>query len=130
MHEATRSLMTSGEERWRRLAAAALAALALLEILWELWLAPIRPGGSLLALKGVPLVLLWPGLARGKLRAAQWAALLLPWYFAEGLVRGINESGRHAVCAFTASALGLAALAAAVAWIRSSRAARGAANAR
>ena len=122
--------MPRGEERWRRLAAAALAALALLEILWELWLAPIRPGGSLLALKGAPLVLLWPGLARGKLRAAQWAALLLPWYFAEGLVRGVNESGRHAVCAFAASVLALAALAAAVAWIRAARLGRGAPNIR
>lgn len=116
--------MSAGEERWRRAAAAALAALALLEILWELWLAPMRPGGSLLALKGLPLLVLWFGLTRARLRAGQWAALLLPWYFAEGLVRGINETGRHALCAFTASALALAALAAAVAWIRAGRAAR------
>ena len=106
------------EQRWRRAAAAALAAIALLEILWELWLAPVRPGGSLLALKGVPLLALWIGVARAKLRAAQWALLLLPWYFAEGLVRGISEAGRHALCAFAACALALAALGAALTWIR------------
>ena len=109
------------EQRWRRAAAAALAAIALLEILWELWLAPMRPGGSLLALKGVPLLALWIGVARAKLRAAQWALLLLPWYFAEGLVRGISEAGRHALCAFAACALALAALGAALTWIRTRR---------
>lgn len=115
--------MPADEERRRRAAAAALAALALLEILWELWLAPVRPGGSLLALKSVPLFPLWIGIARAKVRAAQWSLLLLPWYFAEGLVRGISEAGRHAVCAFAASALALAALGAALAWIRIRRAA-------
>jgi uncharacterized membrane protein len=111
-------LLSADEERCRRAAAAALAALALLEILWELWLAPVRPGGSLLAIKGVPLLALWIGVARAKLRAAQWALLLLPWYFAEGLVRGISETGRHALCAFTASALALTALGTALAWVR------------
>jgi len=82
----------------------------------------VRPGGSLLALKGVPLLALWIGVARGKLRSAQWALVLLPWYFAEGLVRGISEAGRHALCAFAASALALLALATALAWIRVRRA--------
>jgi uncharacterized membrane protein len=115
-------LLSADEERWRRAAAAALVALALLEILWELWLAPVRPGGSLLALKGVPLLALWIGVARAKLSAAQWALLLLPWYLAEGLVRGVSEIGRHALCAFTASALALAALGTALAWVRARRA--------
>ncbi|MGH8856818.1 MAG: DUF2069 domain-containing protein, partial [Polaromonas sp.] len=35
----------------RRLALASLAGLIVLGLAWELWLAPIRPGGSLLALK-------------------------------------------------------------------------------
>ncbi len=114
--------MLSAEERWRRAAAAALAALALLEILWELWLAPVRPGGSLLAIKGAPLLALWLGVALARLRAAQWALLLLPWYFAEGVVRGISENERHALCAFAASTLALAALGTALAWVRVRRA--------
>ncbi len=107
--------------RWRRATAAALAALALLELLWELWLAPVRPGGSFLALKAVPLLLLWPGTVRGSLRSAQWALLLLPWYFAEGLVRAASEAGRSALCAFSASFLALIALATGLAWIRAAR---------
>ena len=39
----------------RALAAAALIALIVLSLAWELWLAPLRPGGSLLALKALPL---------------------------------------------------------------------------
>ena len=45
-----------GSARWRRAAAASLLALALLEMLWELWLAPLKPGGSWLVLKVLPLL--------------------------------------------------------------------------
>jgi uncharacterized membrane protein len=58
---------------WQRVSVAAVAALILLELLWELWLAPLRPGGSWLALKALPLALLWPGLARGAKRPRQWS---------------------------------------------------------
>jgi len=105
-------------EPWRRATVALLAALALLEICWELWLAPLKPGGSWLALKALPLIALWPGVARGRARALQWALLLLPWYFAEGVVRGFSESGRHALCAVTASALSLAAIVCGLGYVR------------
>ena len=84
-----------------RLAVAAVAALALLEVLWELWLAPVRAGGSWLALKALPLALMWPALARGSRRIRQWLTLLLPAYVAEGVVRGVSETGRHALVATT-----------------------------
>ena len=96
---------------WHRLAVALVAALALFEGLWELSLAPLRPGGSWLALKAMPLALLWLPLARGKRRARQWASLLLPLYAAEGIVRALTEPGRHAHVATVATALALAALA-------------------
>jgi uncharacterized membrane protein len=108
-------------EVWRRSAAAALVALAALEILWELWLAPLRPGGSWLALKCIPLLLLCPSAFRGRRRAWQWALLLLPWYFAEGIVRAYTETGRHAVCAGAAALLSLAAVVAGLGYIRSLR---------
>ena len=38
------------------LSVASLVALILLTLAWELWLAPLRPGGSLLALKAVVLL--------------------------------------------------------------------------
>jgi uncharacterized membrane protein len=60
----------------------------------------------------VPLALLVPGLAAGRTRARQWAALLLPFYFAEAIVRAVSESGRHAVVAWAAALLALAAFAA------------------
>ncbi|MGH8705692.1 MAG: DUF2069 domain-containing protein, partial [Burkholderiales bacterium] len=38
------------------IASAALIALIFLCVAWELWLAPLRPGGSWLALKALPLL--------------------------------------------------------------------------
>ena len=43
-------------------AVSSLVALIVLCVAWELWLAPVRPGGSLLALKALPLVLPLAGL--------------------------------------------------------------------
>jgi uncharacterized membrane protein len=111
----------SRAERARRAFAAALAALFLLQILWETWLAPLRPGTFWLALKALPLALLWPGVARGHSRSAQWVLLLLPWYLAEGIVRAWSESGKSAVCAAAAAALSLLALATGLLWMRLSR---------
>ena len=88
---------------------ALVAALILLELLWETVLAPVRPGGSWLALKALPLALAWPGLARGGLRSRQIASLLLPFYFADAIVRAISEPGRHGVVAGSAAALSIAA---------------------
>jgi len=114
-----------GTARWRRAAAASVLALALLELLWELWLAPLKPGGSWLALKAVPLLALMPGVAGGRVRARQWTLLLLPWYVAEGVVRAFSETGRQALCAGAAATLALAALAAGLGWFRAQgRAAR------
>jgi len=107
--------------RWRRAFSATLAALALLELLWELWLAPLRPGGSWLALKALPLLLLWLEVSPARPRAAQWALLVLPLYVAEGVVRAWSESGRYAVCAITSTLLALVALASGIAWVRSLR---------
>ena len=105
-------------DSWRRATSVLLATLALLEICWELWLAPLKPGGSWLALKALPLLALWPGVTRSRTRALQWALLLLPWYFAEGVVRGFSESGRHALCAATAAALSLATIASGLVYVR------------
>lgn len=107
--------------RWQRLAVAAIAALALLEALWELWLAPLKPGGSWLALKALPLALLWPGLARGERKPRQWLALLLPLYFAEAIVRALTEGGRHRILALAAMVLAGVAFAAVLASFRAAR---------
>ncbi|MEP6941818.1 MAG: DUF2069 domain-containing protein [Betaproteobacteria bacterium] len=110
--------MTDPGERARRVFTAALAALLLLQILWEIVLAPIRPGAFWLALKALPLALLWPAVSRRQRRASQWALLLLPWYVAEGVVRVWSEQGRTALCAATSAALALIALVAGLCWLR------------
>lgn len=101
-----------------RIATSSLVALALVLVLWEWQLAPLRPGGSWLVLKALPLVLLLPATLRGTRRALQWLSLLLPFYVAEGVVRGITESGRHALVAWMAAALAATAFAAVLTWVR------------
>ena len=104
-----------------RLAISGLVALVLLLVLWELTLAPLKPGGSWLALKAVPLALLLPAAMRGVRKALQLAALVLPLYAAEGIVRGWSESGRHAIVAWAAAAIAASTFVAVVAWLRSER---------
>jgi uncharacterized membrane protein len=107
--------------RWQRLAVAAVAALVLLEVLWELWLAPLRPGGSWLVFKALPLALLWPGLSRGATKARQWLALLLPLYCAEAIVRALTEGGRHRLLAAAATVVAGVAFVAVLASFRAAR---------
>jgi uncharacterized membrane protein len=78
-------------------------------VLWEAWLAPIRPGGSWLALKALPLCAALPGLFARRNYTRQWLSLLLPLYVAEGVVRAWSESGR--VRAFASAEIVLALLA-------------------
>jgi uncharacterized membrane protein len=107
--------------RAARIASLGLIALVLFCLLWELLLAPLRPGGSWLALKALPLALLVPSALRGTRRALQWLSLLLPFYVAEGVVRGFTESGRHALVAWVAAAIAAATFVALLAWVRSGR---------
>jgi uncharacterized membrane protein len=102
----------SAAARWHRLAVALVAALGLLEALWELALAPLRPGGSWLALKAVPLALIWLPMVRGSRKTRQAVSLLLPLFAAEGIVRALTETGHHALVASTAAALAVGAFAA------------------
>ena len=67
--------------------------LIVLSLLWERWLAPIRPGGSWLMLKAVPLLLPLPGLMKGKRYVYQWSSLLILLYLCEGLVRATSDTG-------------------------------------
>jgi len=84
---------TPATARYRRLAVACVGALAVLALAWELWLSPLRPGGSLLALKALPLVLAVPALWRGNLRAYQWWSMLILLYLCEGTVRAMSDPG-------------------------------------
>jgi uncharacterized membrane protein len=61
--------------------------LCLLCVAWEWFLAPLRPHGSLMVLKAVPLALLLPGLIKGKNDSMQVASMVILLYFFEGFAR-------------------------------------------
>lgn len=75
---------------------ASLLALILLCLAWELWLAPLRPGGSWLVLKVLPLLAPLFGILRGRRYTYQWSSMLILAYFAEGVVRAWSDSGSSA----------------------------------
>ena len=77
-------------------ASASLIALIFLTLAWELWLAPIRPGGSWLVLKTLPLLLPLMGILKGRRYTYQWAPMLILAYFSEGVMRAWSETGLSA----------------------------------
>lgn len=100
------------------IATASLVALIVLCLAWELWIAPLRPGGSLVALKALPLALPLSGVIAGKRYTYQWSSLLILAYFAEGATRAWAESGAGRTLAFAEVALSLVFFAAAVSYAR------------
>lgn len=77
-------------------ACASLIALILLCLVWEGWLAPLRPGGSLLIFKAVPLLLPLFGILRGKRYTYQWSSMFILLWFTEGAVRAWSDDGLSA----------------------------------
>ena len=75
-----------------RIALFAWIALIVLCVLWELWIAPVRPGGSWLALKALPLLLPLRGLLRAENKSYQWALLLILLYLFEGSARAFEPA--------------------------------------
>ena len=106
---------------WRTATVAAAAALGLMSIAWEAWLAPLRPGGSLLVLKALPLAVLLPGLARGRVRSFQVCSMLILAYLAEGVVRGMTDAQPSAAFGWIETLLAGAVFAAVLAHMRSLR---------
>jgi uncharacterized membrane protein len=75
----------------RILAVGSLLGLIILGLAWELVLAPIRPGGSLLALKVLPLCMPLAGLLKNRMYTYRWVSLLVWLYFTEGVVRAWSD---------------------------------------
>ena len=101
----------------------ALLALILLCLAWELWLAPLRPGGSWLALKALPLALPLTGILSGKRYTYQWSSMLILGYLAEGATRAWTETGMSRTLALAELLLSVVFFAAAVSYARATRAA-------
>ena len=105
----------------RRVAAGALIALIVLCLAWELWLAPLRPGGSWMALKALPLALPLGGILKGRRYTFQWSSMLILAYLAEGVTRSWSERGLAQALAGAEIFLSLVFFAAAVSYARLTR---------
>ena len=77
-------------------ASISLISLILLALAWETVLAPLKPGGSLLMLKAVPLLVPVFGILRGKRYTYQWSSMFILPYFTEGVVRAWSDDGLSA----------------------------------
>ena len=105
----------------RAAASGALLCLMVLCLAWELWLAPLRPGGSYLALKAAPLALPLYGILYGKRYTYQWSSMFVLAYFTEGVVRAWSERGASQLLALLEVALSVTFFAAVVAYARLTR---------
>ena len=86
------STNSSTQQRWyHRIACLSLLSLIVLLVLWEIVLAPLRPGGSLMVLKVLPLFFPVSGLLKKKIYTMQWASMFILLYFTEGVVRAMSD---------------------------------------
>jgi len=75
----------------RALAVGSLLGLIALGVAWELVLAPLRPGGTWLVLKVLPLCVPLAGLLKHRMYTYRWLSLLIWLYFTEGVVRAWSD---------------------------------------
>ncbi|MGB4059080.1 MAG: DUF2069 domain-containing protein [Burkholderiaceae bacterium] len=104
---------------WTRgVAVGSLLGLIVLGLAWELWLAPLRPGGSWLVLKVLPLCIPLAGLLKHRMYTYRWLSLLVWVYFTEGVVRAWSDAAPGNWLAGVEIALCLALFAACAAHVR------------
>jgi uncharacterized membrane protein len=84
--------LPANKNPYQLLALAAFVDLFILCVCWEWFISPLRPDGSWLILKALPLLLPMRGIWKGNVYTMQWASMLILLYITEGLVR-ITESG-------------------------------------
>ena len=109
------------QARLRQLVLGLCWALVLLGLAWELWLAPLRPGGSLLVLKVVPLVLAIRSMARNRIRTYQLWSMLILIYLCEGIVRGMSDAQPSAALGWIEALLAAGAYVAVLLYVRTCR---------
>jgi len=76
----------------QKLAFVSAVLLCLLCIAWEWFISPLRPNGSWMALKFIPLGLMLPGLYCGKNYQSQATSMIILLYFLEGSARLFEPS--------------------------------------
>jgi uncharacterized membrane protein len=72
-------------------AVTSLVILCVWLLAWEIVVAPLHPGGSLLALKALPLLLPLRGVIKRDLYTLQWSSMVILIYFVEGAVRAWSD---------------------------------------
>jgi uncharacterized membrane protein len=72
-------------------AVTSLVILCVWLLCWEIAIAPLHPGGSLLALKALPLLLPLRGVIKRDLYTLQWSSMVILVYFVEGVVRAWSD---------------------------------------
>lgn len=107
--------------RYQVLASASLIALITLCLAWEGWLAPLRPGGSWMILKGAFLLLPLFGILRGKRYTYKWLSLFVQFYLLEGLTRATSDHGLSQWLAVGETLLAVLLFTAVVLYLRATR---------
>ncbi|CAG9166135.1 hypothetical protein LMG23992_00696 [Cupriavidus laharis] len=90
-----------------RLSVGSLVALMVLCIAWEWFLAPLRPGGSWLVIKFLPLLLPLRGVLTRNRYTMQWSSMLILLFFTEGIVRATSDRAPSSTLAWIEVALTL-----------------------
>jgi uncharacterized membrane protein len=103
---------------------ASLIGLIFLTLAWEGWLAPLRPGGALLLLKALPLLIPLFGILRGKIYTYQWSSMFVLLYFTEGVVRAYADKGLSATLAGIETALSVIFFISAILFVRAAKKSR------
>ena len=93
---------------WPNLALALTIALIAFGLAWEIILDPLRPGGSWLALKVLPLLFAIKGLYRANIYTFKWMSLLVWLYVGEALVRIVGLSATERTLAWISLAISVA----------------------
>lgn len=91
MNSTSNTLPGSNVAATRWLAVGSLLGLIVLSLCWELWLAPLRPGGSWMVLKALPLCIPLVGLLKHRMYTYRWVSLVVWLYFTEGVVRAWSD---------------------------------------
>jgi uncharacterized membrane protein len=118
--------LTVSIERLRLATVFLTLALIGLGLAWETLLAPLRPGGSLLAFKVLPLIFVLPAFWKGRVRHYQLWSMLILAYLCEGVVRGMSDGGRSAILGWVETALAVAIYLAIMRYVQLRRRAAGA----
>ena len=85
--------LTTTQHRLHLISSISLVLLIVLCILWELVLAPLRPGGSWMVIKVLPLFAPLSGTLKKNVYTLQWASMFIMFYFTEGVVRAWSDHG-------------------------------------